>query len=79
MKRSRALELLLAWHERHWTQDEWDEVSLLPNPHSGKTLHAAVVVAAGVDWHEWLNPTPERRLKLRAAWAAALAEEGSER
>ena len=76
MKRSRALELLLVWHDRLWTQDEWDEVSLLPNPHIGKTLHVAVVVAAGVDWHEWLNPTPYGRLKLSAAYAEALEAEG---
>lgn len=74
MKKSRALELLLVWHDRHWTESEWDEVNLLPHPH--KTPHVAVVVAAGVDWHEWLNPTPERRLKLSAAYAEALETEG---
>lgn len=79
MKRSRALELLILWHERTWNEEEWNEVSLLTSQQHGKTLHTAVVVAAGVEWHEWLNPTPARRLKLHAAWAAALEEEGSER
>lgn len=72
MKRSRAMELAMVWHDRQWTDEEWAEIRALPNP--GMNNHARVVHAAGFEWNEWLKPNPERWLRMRAAYAAALAK-----